>query len=402
MAVVARKRAEGTTFYVVVAWQGKRVWERAGTDRREADRLERRRKAEIAAGTYVPPSESRATTLRQWAASWLDARENRTAADDRARLERHVLTRPWLADMAIDQVRPKHLVRLARELGDTTSDVTGKTLSPKTVAHVYGTLRTMFRDARIEERVTIDPCVLPRGTIARGKGVKREPYDVGEVRTLTTDERIPLATRVWIALAFYTGAREGEVCGLRWRDYDPATRPLGCLTVARQYDGRPLKTDQPRAVPVHPALAAVLDDWRRSGWHLVYRRPPTAEDFIVPQVVDPDAAHTKSSAYKAWRRACDATGVTNRSLHSTRHTFISLARRGGARKDVLERVTHNAAGGDVVDGYTTWDWAPLCEAVSAVRVDVLLTRTADSLVFQWRRRESNPGPKARRPYVYCA
>ena len=33
------------------------------------------------------------------------------------------------------------------------------------------------------------------------------------------------------------------------------------------------------------------------------------------------------------------------------------------------RVTHNACG-DVVDGYTHFDWAPLCEAVLCLRLPV--------------------------------
>jgi hypothetical protein len=56
-------------------------------------------------------------------------------------------------------------------------------------------------------------------------------------------------------------------------------------------------------------------------------------------------------------------------VHDTRYTFISLARRDGARKDVLERITHNATG-DVVDRYTTFDWAPLCEAVACLRLSL--------------------------------
>ena len=35
------------------------------------------------------------------------------------------------------------------------------------------------------------------------------------------------------------------------------------------------------------------------------------------------------------------------------------------REDVLERVTHNAAG-DIIDQYTHFDWEPLCEAVACI------------------------------------
>ncbi len=154
--------------------------------------------------------------------------------------------------------------------------------------------------------------------------------------------------------------REGEVCGRRWRDLDKGTRPLWCLTVDSQYDGAPLKTDRPRVVPVHPALIEMLDMWWSDGYQLLFKHRPTGDDFIIPS--RGGEPHTKSSAYKMWRRLLLVAGVTNRSLHSTRHTFISLCRRGGARKDVLERITHNAVG-DIVDGYTLWDWKPLCEAV---------------------------------------
>ncbi len=103
---------------------------------------------------------------------------------------------------------------------------------------------------------------------------------------------------------------------------------------------------------------------RGSGFEFHYCRKPTADDFIVPRTKD-GRPHTRSSAYKLWLRACALAGVENRSLHSTRHTFITLARRGGARAEVVERVTHNAAG-SIVDHYTHWDWAPLCEAVQAL------------------------------------
>lgn len=48
------------------------------------------------------------------------------------------------------------------------------------------------------------------------------------------------------------------------------------------------------------------------------------------------------------RRECKALDIPGGRTHDTRHTFISLARRGGAQKEVVERITHNSAG-DIVD-----------------------------------------------------
>jgi hypothetical protein len=123
-----------------------------------------------------------------------------------------------------------------------------------------------------------------------------------------------------------------------------------------------LKTNRPRKLPGHPALATLLEGWWREGFELTYARRPSSADWMVPLRSGSTRPQTKSSAYKAFRAACKALGIENRSLYSTRHTMITWARRGGAGPDVLEKITHNAAG-RIIDQYTHWDWEPLCQAV---------------------------------------
>ena len=50
--------------------------------------------------------------------------------------------------------------------------------------------------------------------------------------------------------------------------------------------------------------------------------------------------------------------------------MISLARAGGASKDLLEWVTHGPPG-DVIDGYTTLPWETLCQQVLCIKVERL-------------------------------
>jgi integrase len=328
------------------------------------------------------------------ATGYLESRDIRWRQEEAGYLRRYVLSRPWLARLPVADLKASHTRQLLAELKGTVSEATGKVLSPKTVANIYGAYRTMIHQARVDELVGTDPCVLPKGTLQRKSKRTRVPYEPEHVATLTADPRLPADRRVWNALAFYTGMREGEVCGRRWRDWDRTSRPLGCLTVATQYSDRPLKTerhqdDKPRRVPVHPALAEILDWWWAEGFEFFFARRPTLDDFIVPN--RDGGPHTRSSAYKAWRRSCAIVGVLNRSLHSTRHTFISIARRNGARKDVLERITHNAQG-DIVDQYTHWDWAPLCEVILTFRCDARCDASDSEAENKWRRWESNRGP----------
>ncbi|MGH3430113.1 MAG: tyrosine-type recombinase/integrase, partial [Mycobacteriales bacterium] len=274
MSIVARKRSKITTYYAVFTWNGKKVWERAGTDRREAVRLEKRRRTEIATGTYQPQVNSSATTVSQFAKDWLAARRNRTADDDRARIRMHVLSRVWLADMSIEDVRPRHIKQLVEELNASVSEKTGQIISGKMVSNIFGAVRTMFRDARIAELTREDPCVIPSGLIKRKTKKPRAPYSRADARALLGQLVSSDARRVWNALALYTGMREGEVCGRRWGDWDEDASPLGCLAVESQYDGQPLKTDNPRTVPVHPELAAILAWWRKGGFEQAFCRKP--------------------------------------------------------------------------------------------------------------------------------
>ncbi len=361
MSVHARKRKNRTVYYVCTSWEGGQHWELVGTVKREAETLDGKRRREVREGTFEPGRITDRVSVLGYAKGWLSQRINNSADNDRMLLERHVLTVDWFATLALGDVRPKHFVKLIAELEAKRSDRTGKRLSAKTVSLILGLLRVMFRDAVIGETLTASPYLVARGKLTRG-GVKRQPYTERETLALLAQGR------AWDAVALLGGLRCGEICGLRWGDWDQATEPLQALVVERQYDGQPLKTKRPRVVPVHPLLSERLAEHRRQ-WEIIQCREPLPGDLMFPG--QGGTALTKSAAYKAWLKVCRAAGVGNRSVHSTRHTFISLARRGGADKAVLELVTHNPKG-EIIDRYTTRDWAELCGVVLALPVNGLL------------------------------
>lgn len=376
MGVFERRRRSGTVYYVSFVWNGHQVQERAGTDKRQALQLERQRKREVRDGTYRADKKSGSTTLVNYLDGWLQARRVRgirTVADDEARLRMHVV--PLIGTKRLDNITRKDVLDLVERLRS------GGRLAPKTVRNVYGTLRTLLRDAVLEELIPIDPCVLPRGALPSPRemssGTRRKPsvFSREEIRLLLTDERVPADRRILYALLFLTGMRHGEAVGRYWRDWDEFARPLGGLSVATQYRDEPLKTKTPRVVPVHPLLAELLSAWKCFGFKQFFLREPRPEDFIVPSRTW--RCRISGTSHKGLQDDCAAIGIPGRRVHDTRHTFISLARRDGARKDVLERITHNAAG-DIVDRYTTFDWAPLCEAVASLRLSLAPLAQSDS------------------------
>jgi integrase len=278
MGVFARRRKSGTVYYVSFQWNGKQVQELSGSDKRVAQQLERQRKREVRDGTYAPNQSSARPTLAEFAERWLTRRRTRTVNDDKARLGLHVL--PKLGAVPMDEIRPKHVRALIEALRERNA------ISPKTIRNVYGTLRTLFRDAVLDELVLATPCVLPNGVLPATGYKEKQIYSREQVALLFSSPKIPLDRRVFYALAALTGMRHGEAAGRRWRHFDPDAKPLACLEVGTQYDDQPLKTSteksRPRRVPVHPRLGELLDDWKREGFPLYFHRSPEPNDFIVP------------------------------------------------------------------------------------------------------------------------
>jgi integrase len=394
MAIVRRKLRNGkVSYWIKFSHNGKDVWEKGGTTERAAKALEAQRKREVAAGTYMRERTGR-VTMSGWLADFFAKRTNRTVANDRALIERHVLSLEWFGELAVQEMRPRHLVRLVEDMR-----AAGR-LGEKSISTVMGVVMLAVRTAHVEDLLSDMP-VLPRGMLRRktAPGNKRKPYQRHEVHAILTCPELRPDYRVFAALAFYTGMREGEVCGRRWRDLDAKASPLAALSVHSQYNDQPLKGDErdisrPRAIPVHPELWTILHEWAATGFELVHCRKPTRDDFIVPQASG--ANHTKSSGYKMFQRILKTAGITNRSLHSTRHAFISIARSCGARADVLERVTHNAAG-ETIDDYTTFEWQSLCEAVSVLRVDATVDPIANRAALQLQSLDSNQGESGLSP-----
>jgi integrase len=363
----SRKRAGGKVVHYATAMnKGRQYNELVGTDKREALRVEARIRREIREETFQPKARrTGAVTAARYAETWGAARTNRTANDDRQRLrdyfELHFGTKIRMYEIAQPEA-----VAFVRWLGELAR--AGK-IKPRTARHIRGVVRTMFRDAKLEGVIASDPfSELPRKLLPKPARHEREVYSRQEAGALLEDERVPAPVRVLLAMMLYMGVREGEACGRHWRDWDPNVKSLGSMNVVTQYNDEPLKTDQPRKVPVHPALAECLERWWNEGFELTYCRKPVLDDFIIPNGHPRSrgrGAHTKSSAYKAMARACTAVGVRFEGCHLTRHTMITHARRGGALADVLERVTHNARG-SIIDQYTHFDWKPLCDAVLCI------------------------------------
>lgn len=239
----------------------------------------------------------------------------------------------------------------------------------------------MFRDAAVADFIAATPCILSKhhlGTIRDKDPEWRATavYSRGEVEALISDHRLPQDRRVQWGILALGGLRYGEVAGLRWRHLELDAKPLGRMAVATSYDTGRTKTGVERRVPIHPTLAAMLAEWRLTGWPLAFGRQPGPDDRVLPVTTPTNrgrrrvAGSMRDKHYIRHRLLADLAllGFRHRRGHDLRRTFVSLAREDGAAPDVLRLVTH-APSSDVLDLYTSVPWERLCGEVAKLRVE---------------------------------
>lgn len=341
--------------------------------KRKAQKLLDRIEAQIAAGKEFDEAELGPVTVKRYGEKWIEGRRAdsiMTAGDDEARLRLHV--NPTLGQLKMVDVRTRHIRDLVKKLRRN-----GK-LAPRSVRHVYGVLHTMFRDANVDELIHTNPCVLKRTDLPKKKD--KDPtwranavFTRDETELLLSDARSPEDRRVFYALLALTGIRFGEASALRWRHYDSTLEPLGRLVIAFSYntskrEEKDVKTEQPRLVPVHPTLAKVLAAWKLRGWQAMMGRVPKPDDLIVPSREGNN--RSRHHGLKKFYQDLERLGLRRRRQHDLRRTFITLGLADGARKDVLEAMTH-APRGAIIDDYNSPPWWLLCQELVKLRITLL-------------------------------
>ncbi len=309
----------------------------------------------------------RPTTVRQYAEAWAARRDKNvwTSDLDLGRLKKHLF--PHLGARLLVEVSTKDIrgfVDLLR----------AKDLAPRSIRNIVWATRSLFEDACAEGLIPASPVQLRKGDVPRisdkdPKWRQSAVFARGEAEQLFSACEAADHRTLW-AMAFLAGMRLGEISALRWRDYDTEARPLGCITVSASYtringEEKATKTETPRLVPVHPTLAAILSEWRLSGWCELIGRMPTDNDLVLPNRAGRHLTDNNATGARVANFA--ALTLRHRRFHDARRTFISLAQVDGALPHVLKLITHGKAG-EVMDLYTTLPWATLCEAVKCLKL----------------------------------
>jgi integrase len=314
--------------------------------------------------SYVPPAK---LTVRDYLTQWLaglPATGLRPSTVDGYRRNCDYVI-PVLGGRRLDSVTPLDLDALYASLL-----VSGRRQKPygplrgRSVRYVHVVLRKALADAvkkGILARNVADAASPPSAKSTRAPEMAWwTPAELREFLDLTADEPLGPLFR----LAAMTGMRRGEICGLRWCDFDldkariEVRQQLLVVRVPGAADGGLLfsertKTDHGRrAVDLDPTTVAVLRTQRKrqaehklamgAGWSdehdLVFTEPDG-------RPLDPE------SVAKVFARRVARSGLPRIRFHDLRHTHVAHLIAAGEQPLLIARRLGHASAAFTQDRY---------------------------------------------------
>ena len=337
-------------WYVVVdlppGADGKRrqKWHGGFPTKKAAEAVRARLVHQLTTGFYVEPSSMR---LSEWLVDhWLPVHQTRvkktTYRAYRSAIEHHI--NPRIGGVALGKLTAQMLNQLYQELLANGKRKEEGGLAPATVHGVHVVLRKALADAE-------DAGLIPRNPAKKAKPPRPQTQG-GELRYWTPSELrefLRLCEGHRLEAAFHllamTGARRGEIAGLRWVDVDLEGARITIrqallagdggevyVSSPKSYRGRTVDLDQATVEKLREhrerQLQEAAETWRWEDSGYVFTKKDGSP-------LDPNTL-TRTFCWIA-----DHSDLPRIRLHDLRHTHASIAVKAGVPIGVVsERLGH--------------------------------------------------------------
>ena len=310
--------------------------------KREAQRSLAALVAEVSAGKVT----SSTTTLRELLSAWLDHAEEQLSPTTLREYRRLVTKRiePDLGKLPLRKVTTQRLDAYYASL------IREHDLSPASVRHVHAVLRGALGQAVRWGWIPTNPAASASPPKLRKQEIN--PPAIGDTRDLlaAADEHDPAFGALLRVLAA-TGARRGEVCGLRWSDLDRAARTLSITRSVASVDGgiviKDTKSHAARRIAIDAATLAVLDAHRARSEAVAAacRIEFDPDGFMFTNEADGSRPLHPDTVTGNFRGISHRLGLKGVRLHDLRHLHATqLLAAGVPVRTVSGRLGHaNAA-----------------------------------------------------------
>lgn len=343
--IYRRAGSKRTTYYVVEYVPGddgsqRQKWHsgyRTLAEARAAQTEIRNRKS---TGTYVAPSK---TTLTEFVENdWLPAVKRSvrpsTYTSYESNLRCHVLGE--IGHHRLQHITPGMLNRLYTSLEESE-----RGLSARTIRYVHTILRRVLSDAVRQERLVRNPtdgAQAPSASAA--KPPRMQTWSADELRKFLAQVREDRLYAAW-RFAALTGARRGEVLGLRWQDVDLEADPprvsISETLIGDREASTPKTESGRRSIDLDSVTATALRTHRKrqAEERLALGPAYDSNDFVFcREDGTPIWPRTFSRAFASHVKAAGLPSIPLKNLRHT-HATILLA-NGVSPKVIQERLGH--------------------------------------------------------------
>lgn len=180
--------------------------------KRDAEDFGCRLEVEVQEGQHSTGRRTVGDLLEEWWRIGSPRWSPSTARQDRGIIDNHLT--PRLGELELRRLTPYVIDRLY-------SDLLAAGLAPATIARIHGTLHRALAQGRVWRWVA-DNAASDATKPPLEDGEPEVPSPKTVLALLTLAEKKDAALALFLLLAVVTGARLGELCALRWGDWDGA------------------------------------------------------------------------------------------------------------------------------------------------------------------------------------
>ena len=144
-----------------------------------------------------------------------------------------------------------------------------------------------------------------------------------------------------------TGLRRGELCGLKWEDFDSETGTLKICRTIRSGKGGALEAGDTKT---YAGKRTIL--LPRSTVQLLQKRKESAlTEWIFPDLLKPERPTHPEGAYRQLKKILTEAGLPSIRFHDLRHTFATHALAGGVDAKTLSGILGHTKASFTLDTY---------------------------------------------------
>ena len=301
----------------------------------------------------VELTEDSRMTLGEWLDRWLtDYKENPvrpgTFAGYRSCIENYI--KPQLGGKQVSLVTAQDVQKLYRKLKENgrikEHPRFGSALSDTTINRLHAIFHQAMEDAFHAHIIAKNPTV--GATVPKASHAPKRVLTDKELDTFLDAVREDKIWGDFFYVELTTGLRRGEICALRWEDFDTKQETLHVRRTLHKEKGKPLTTGDTktyagtRKIVLPPSTAQLLRERKKTA--------PT--EWIFPNPFDPEQPIAPGTAYNRLKALLKETGLPDIRFHDLRHTFATHAIASGVDAKTLSGILGHTNASFTLDTYT--------------------------------------------------